>query len=117
MKSENNPLKIHIYGKINELFLNTLFPEPCSLKRNEKFIGDRQIKAKNYTWIAKLYKEKNLEDNFNLIGDEIEKDFDENFNNHVILSFEDEKKEELFKKIEDIGYVYLPRFIFITKAE
>ena len=117
MKSEEHPLKIHIYGKINELFLNTLFPEPCSLKRNEKFIGDRQIKAKNYTWIAKLYKEKNLEDNFNLIGDEIEKDFDENFNNHVILSFEDEKKEELFQKIEEIGYVYLPRFIFITKAE
>ena len=117
MKSENNPLKIHIYGKINELFLNTLFPEPCSLKRSEKFIGDRQIKTTCYTWIAKLYKEKNLEDNFNLIGDEIQKDSDENFNNHVILSFEDEKKEELFQKIEEIGYVYLPRFIFITKAE
>ena len=117
MKSENNPLKIHIYGKVNLLFLKTLFPEPCSLKRNEKFIGDRQIKATDYTWIAKLYKEKNLEDNFSLIGDEIQKDSDENFNNHVILSFEDEKKEELFKKIEEIGYVYLPRFIFITKAE
>ena len=117
MKSENNPLKIHIYGKINELCLNKLFPEPCSLKRNEKFIGDRQIKTQSYTWIAKLYKQKNLEDNFNLIADEIQKDSDENFNNHIVLSFEDEKIEELFQKIDDIGYVYLPRFIFITKAE
>ena len=36
---------------------------------------------------------------------------------HIILSFGDEENEKLFDELLNIGMVYLPRFIFVTKNE
>ena len=111
-----NLLKIHICGKIDETIIKNLFPQPCNQKKDDKQIGDWQWKTEQFNWIAKTYKENN----FKLIFNEIQKDSDSNINKikkHIILSFGDEDNEKLFKELLDVGIVYLPRFIFVTKNE
>ncbi len=36
---------------------------------------------------------------------------------HIILSFGDEENKKLFDTLLNIGMVYLPRIIFVTKNE
>lgn len=107
-------IKIHICGKIDDLKIENIFPELCNQKLNGILIGDRQWKTDQLIWVAKIYKDNNIE----LIFKEIQNDSDLNkIKKHVILSFGDEDNEKLFDKLLDIGMVYLPRFIFITKNE
>ena len=107
-------IKIHICGKIDDLKIENIFPELCNQKLNGILIGDRQWKTDQFIWVAKIYKDNNIE----LIFKEIQNDSDLNkIKKHVILSFGDEDNEKLFDKLLDIGMVYLPRFIFITKNE
>ena len=113
-------LKIHICGKIDEVIVKQVFPDPCEIKLNQINIGDWQWKTEQFIWVAKLYKEKDNKTNFKSISNEIEKDsnmHENNIKNHIILSFGDEDNNELFKQLEELGKVYLPRFIFITKNE
>ena len=105
-------IKIHICGKIDELIVESIFPELCNQKLNRLLIGNRQWKTEQFNWVAKIYKDNN----FDLIYKEIQNDSDFNkIKKNVILSFGDEDNEKLFDKLLDIGIVYLPRFIFITK--
>ena len=115
---DQKTLKIHICGKIDEPKVKEVFPEPCELKFKGKNIGDWQWKTDQFTWIAKLYKGKDNKKNFDSIFEEIKKDSDNNIiKNHIVLSFGDENNEELFNSLYEVGTVYLPRFIFITKKE
>lgn len=115
---DQKTLKIHICGKIDEPKVKEVFPEPCELKFKGKNIGDWQWKTDQFTWIAKLYKGKDNIKNFDSIFEEIKKDSDNNIiKNHIVLSFGDENNEELFESLYEVGTVYLPRFIFITKKE
>ena len=116
-------LKIHICGKIDESIVSQIFPDPCNKKLKGKKIGDLQWETKEFSWIAKLYKENDNKKNFELIFKEIQNNSDLKKNkikNHVFLSFgdfSDGDNNEIFKQLYNIGMVYLPRFIFITKNE
>ena len=116
-------LKIHICGKIDESILSQIFPDPCNKKLKGKKIGDLQWETNQFSWIAKLYKENDNKKNFELIFKEIKNNSDLKKNtikNHVFLSFEDFSdgdSKEIFYQLYNIGMVYLPRFIFITKNE
>ena len=117
---DNRTLKIHICGKIDEPIIKQVFPEPCEIKRKGMNIGDWQWKTEQFIWIAKFYKEKDNIKNIKNIFKEIKNDSDLHVNKiqkHVILSFGDEDNEELFKELNEVGTVYIPRFIFITKKE
>ena len=117
---DNRTLKIHICGKIDEPIIKQVFPEPCEIKRKGMNIGDWQWKTEQFIWIAKFYKEKDNIKNIKNIFKEIKNDSDLHVNKiqkHVILSFGDEDNEELFKELKEVGNVYIPRFIFITKKE
>ena len=111
-------LKVHICGiKIDVYKVKDIFPETCNQKyKGDTYIGDRQWKTEQFNWVAKSYEDNN----FKIICDEIKGDSDLNqdtdgINKHIILSFGDENNELLFKEIQKIGLVYLPRIIFITK--
>lgn len=107
-------IKIYICGKIDDSIVENIFPVVCLEKLNGELIGDRQLKAEDKFWVAKLYKDNNIDS----IYKEIQKDSDLNkIKKNIILSFGDENSEALFKKLLEIGIVYLPRFIFITKKE
>jgi len=107
-------IKIHICGKIDYLKVNEIFLGLCTQKLNGILIGDREWKTEIFNWVAKIYSDNNID----LIYQEIQNDSDNNkIKKHVILSFGDEYSEKLFDKLYDIGTVYLPRFIFITKNE
>lgn len=111
-------LKIHICGKIDEPIINQVFPQECDIKYNGKNIGEFQWKTEQFTWVAKTYKEKDNKKTFDSIFEEIKNDSNNSINkNHIILSFGDDDNEKLFSKLYEVGSVYLPRFIFITKNE
>jgi len=117
---DQNILKIHVCGKINHITVKNIFPELCSQKKDNILIGDRQWKTNQFNWIAKIYNEEKNEINFENIFKSIQKDSDlmkNKITKHVILSFGDEDNEKLFEQLFDIGVVYLPRIIFITKKE
>lgn len=111
-------LKVHICGiKIDIYKVKDIFPDLCDQKyKGEVYIGDKQWKTEEFNWIAKIYQDNN----YKKICDEIKSDSNLNqdidgINKHIILSFGDENNETLFKEIQNIGLVYLPRIIFITK--
>ena len=111
-------LKIHICGKIDQIIIKNIFPESCTQKKDNILIGDRQWKTAQFNWVAKLYNEKENDLNFKNIFLNIQNDSDlmkDKITKHVILSFGDEDNEKLFEQLLDIGIVYLPRIIFITK--
>ena len=111
-------LKIHICGKIDQIIIKNIFPESCTQKKDNILIGDRQWKTAQFNWVAKIYNEKENDLNFKNIFLNIQNDSDlmkDKITKHVILSFGDEDNEKLFEQLLDIGIVYLPRIIFITK--
>lgn len=113
---DKNIIKIHVCGNKDFIYINGIFPEPCNQKKDGILIGDRQYKTEKYNWIAKIYDEKD----FRAIFQNIQTDSDSKQNKiskHVILSFGDEDNENLFEQLSEVGVVYLPRFIFITKRE
>ena len=113
-------LMVHICGKIDSLKIKGIFPDACNQYVNNQLIGDRQWKTDQLNWIAKIYNDNN---HFN---DEIIKSIYSNIQNisdnykikkNVILSFGDEDNKKLLNNLFNIGSVYLPRFIFVTKKE
>lgn len=111
-------LIIHICGKIDTLKIKGIFPKPCNQYINNILIGERQWKESKLNWIAKVYNNKSNEETFKSIFKEIQNISDKyKLKKNVILSFGDEENEKLFKSLFDIGFVYLPRFIFVTKEE
>ena len=118
MDKLENIIKVHICGVIDDLKIKSIFPEPCSQKVDNTLIGDYQWKTEQFNWIAKIYQNKNNEQNFKDIYNVIQKDSNSyKMKKHVILSFGDEDNNILFDLLYDIGIVYLPRFIFVTKKE
>ena len=118
MQVDKKLLKIHVCGKKIDLDkIKDIFPDFCDQKYKENvLIGDYQWKTEQFNWIAKLY----INNKFSSIAEEIKSDSDleqdkDGINKHVILSFGDENNEELFEEIQNIGLVFLPRIIFVTK--
>ena len=118
MNIRKNLIKVHICGVIDELKITKLFPEPCSQKIDNGLIGDYQWKTEQFNWVAKIYQNNNNEQNYKDIYKEIQSNSDNyKMKKHVIISFGDEDNDKLFEMLYDIGVVYLPRFIFVTKKE
>lgn len=117
---DDKVIKIHICGKIDLLIVNQIFPDTCKKKLKGKNFGDLQWETNQFSWIAKLYKEKANEKAFENIFKEIQNNSDleqNSIKNHIILSFGDDDHEKLFEQLYKVGIVYLPRFIFITQNE
>lgn len=118
MNIRKNLIKVHICGVIDELKITKLFPEPCNQKEENVLIGDYQWKTEQFNWVAKIYQNNNNEQNYDHIYKEIQNNSDKyKMKKHVIISFGDDDNDKLFDKLGDIGAVYLPRFIFVTKKE
>jgi hypothetical protein len=122
-------LKIHVCGITNkELELNDIFSNKIK-DMKEKIKGDKELHMSTLFWIFKLYSKELNETTFNDICNELTKDRDNlgiNIKQNAILFFDsnisDDKGESdniniFLKKIEDIGYVYRPRMIFVTNKK
>lgn len=113
-----NALMIYICGNIDSLKIKGIFREACNQYINNKLIGDRQWKADQLNWIAKEYKNKSNQEIFKSIFSDIQYYSDNHkLKKNVILSFGDEDNEKLFESLFEVGSVYRPRFIFVTKKE
>ena len=116
--SLENALMIYICGNIDSLKIKGIFPDPCNQYINNKLIGDRQWKTDQLNWIAKEYKNKSNQEIFKSIFRDIQYYSDNHkLKKNVILSFGDEDNEKLFESLFEVGSVYRPRFIFVTKKE
>lgn len=116
--SLENALMIYICGNIDSLKIKGIFPDPCNQYINNKLIGDRQWKTDQLNWIAKEYKNKSNQEIFKSIFRDIQNYSDNHkLKKNVILSFGDEDNEKLFESLFEVGSVYRPRFIFVTKKE
>ena len=118
-------LKIHVCGinkddpRISNIYTSTI----NNVK--DKCKGDFECHQSLYYWIIKLYSKELNEDTFNEICEEIRRDRDTqaiNIKQNTILYFEDDPKDSeqknlLIQKIQDLGFVYRPRIIFITKQK
>jgi GTP-binding protein EngB required for normal cell division len=118
-------LKIHVCGinkddpRISNIYTSTINNVKDQCK------GDFECHQSLYYWIIKLYSKELNEDTFNEICEEIRKDRDTqaiNIKQNTILYFEDDPKDSeqknlLIQKIQDLGFVYRPRIIFITKQK
>ncbi len=118
-------LKIHACGIskddriISKIFYNTI----NDIKDQSK--GDLECHERELYWIVKLYSKELNELTFDEICNEIKKDrdtLDINIKQNTILYFENnpdtsEEKDKFLKKIEEMGLVYRPRMIFITKKK
>ena len=118
-------LKIHACGisrddpRISNIFSDTI----NDIKDQSK--GDLECHERELYWIIKLYNKELNEYTFDQICEEIKKDrdtLDINIKQNTILYFEDnedesEKKDTFLSKIEEMGLIYRPRMIFITKKK
>ena len=118
-------LKIHACGiKNNDERIKNIFSNKINDTKDQSK-GDMEFHMSRFYWIIKLYSEKLNENVFDEICKEIENDRNDlkiNIRQNTILYFEDnpdeeEKKDIFLKKIEDLGYIYRPRMIFITKKK
>ena len=97
--------------------------------KSKKIKGDKELHMSTLFWIFKLYSKELNETTFNDICNELTKDRNNlgiNIKQNAILFFDsnisDDKGESdniniFLKKIEDIGYVYRPRMIFVTNKK
>lgn len=118
-------MKIHVCGisqddpRISNIFTSTI----NDIKDQSK--GDFECHESQYYWIIKLYSKDLNTETFKEIADEIKKDRDTmkiNIKQNTILYFEDnpeeyKQKNNLLKQIQDLGTVYKPRIIFVTKKK
>ena len=133
LKIENNSeirpdyitLKIHVCGiDNNDKKLYNIFSNKIN-DIGDKSKGDLELHQSVLYWIIKLYSKELNETTFNSILEEIINDRDSlniNIKQNAILYFEEDpnefKKKEIFLKIiEEAGYVYRPRIVFITKKK
>ena len=118
-------MKIHVCGisqddpRISNIFTSTI----NDIKDQSK--GDFECHESQYYWIIKLYSKDLNSETFMEIADEIKKDRDTmkiNIKQNTILYFEDnpeeyKQKNNLLKQIQDMGTIYKPRIIFVTKKK
>ena len=122
-------LKIHVCGITNkELELIDIFSNKIK-DMKEKIKGDKELHTSTFFWIFKLYSDKLNETTYNDICNELTKDRDNlsiNIKQNAILFFDSNIYEDkgesdnintFLKKIEEIGYVYRPRMIFVTNKK
>ena len=116
-------LKIHICGiekndkRIPDIFSNTI--------NKENSENNLELHQSVLYWLIKLYSKELNENTFNQICDQIMNDRDNlkiNIKQNTILYFEDNPNEShlkniFLKKIEEIGFIYRPRIIFVTKKK
>ena len=121
-------LKIHVCGFENkDKNLSNIFSNKINdIENKDKGdLGNLELHQSVLYWIIKLYSKELNEDTFNNICNEIKNDRDnseKNIKQNTILYFEDNpnesKKKDIFLKlIEELGYIYRPRIIFITKQK
>ena len=118
-------MKIHVCGisqddpRISNIFTSSV----NDIKDTSK--GDFECHESQYYWIIKLYSKDLNSETFMEIAHEIKQDRDTmkiNIKQNTILYFEDnpeeyKQKNILLKKIQDLGTVYKPRIIFVTKKK
>ena len=116
-------LKIHICGigkddkRIPNIFTKNI--------NNEKSENNIELHQSVLFWLIKLYSKELNETTFKDICEEIKNDRDNlkiNIKQNTILYFEDNPKEShlkdiFLKKIEEMGFIYRPRLIFVTKKK
>ena len=123
---ESVTLKIHVCGidkddnRIKNIFNNNNFNN-----ENLKNEGDLEIHQNKIYFIIKSYSKELNNSTFDEICNCIKNDRDTikiNIKQNCILYFEDNPneyklKDILLKKIEDLGIIYRPRMIFVTKKK
>ena len=121
----NITLKIYICGiKEENLMMKNIFSKKINdIKDQSK--SDMEFQESQLYWLIKLCSEELNENIFDEICKEIENDrnnLDIDIKQNTVIYFEDnpeesDKKDIFLKKIEELGYVYRPRMIFITRKK
>ena len=122
-------LKIHVCGITDEeLELTDIFSNKIK-DMTEKIKGDKELHMSTLFWKFKLYSEELNETTFDDICKELTNDRDNlgiNIKQNAILFFDNNIYEDkgesdninaFLKKIEEIGYIYRPRMIFVTNKK
>ena len=119
---DNITLKIHICGigkddkRIRHIFSDRI-------DDNEESENNLKLHQTVFYWLIKLYSKELNDTTFDEICKEIKNDRDNldiNIKQNTILYFEDNPNDShlkniFLKKIGEIGFIYRPRIIFITK--
>ena len=116
-------LKIYICGDLPEKdkVIRDLFTKGISDKRY-RTKGTYEFKTDQFYWISKIYPDLS-EQTINSICGEITEDTNSNKENeiqieqNVILCFDSKNIEQLFEKIKEIGSIYCPFIIIISKEK
>ena len=115
-------LKIYICGELPEKdkLIKDLFTKNISDKKYRSK-GTHEFKTDQFYWISKIFPDLSAQ-TINSICEEIKEDIDSNkdenqIEQNVILCFDSINIEQLFEKIQELGNLYCPFIIMISKEK